>query len=197
MTRTIALLILLSTATTIYSKPFIVKLGPNLNSDIVDHKLGRLTYPSYEINFEYIVGKHFSASLGYNYAITKVKEIYYESANFESYTQWTDYNHAFIPEFRYYLKDFNEGVFLQCGLPFTHSVEKRSWSGINGQGSFIPAAYNTLTLFGGLGIIYHFNKNLGIEMNCNISPSADLLGEVDYGTSGFVKTGLRFLYTFD
>src|SRR4051812_24353153 len=109
-----------------------LKAGINLNSDIVNHKLGKLVYPSYEINYERGLGKHFSISLGYNYSLRSVSEENYESSYYPSYTEWNNYNHAIIPEGRYYFKSNKDGFFIQAGLPYTISIEQDKSNGLNG-----------------------------------------------------------------
>jgi hypothetical protein len=179
----------------IFSQSSLIKAGVNLNSDYVDHKIGKLVYPGFEVNYERILSKKISVSIGYNYAKRNYNAFipdYIMGAALRS--ENTD--HIIIPEFRYYLESTNEGFFIQTGLPYTVSIEtrvSRSPAGsIKSNGPWSQA----LSCFAGIGIKHSIKSHFGLEMTCNISPSANFLGDLDYGTSGFFKTGLRIYYAF-
>jgi len=198
MTRKILVVICMFVACRVSAQQSVIKGGINFNSDFVDHKLGRLSYPSYEFSFERTLGKKISLSLGYNFAVRD-----YTMSNPELFTfgyfwgnrRWTNFDHVLIPEFRYYAASNDKGLFFQFGLPLTYSIEKDYFYSPNG----IQNTYQhsiALSVFAGFGLKYPLSKNWGIEMSISISPSADLLGDVDYGTSGFIKSGVKLFYTF-
>jgi len=176
----------------------VLKIGSNLNTDFVGHKLGMMVYPSFEINYERILSRKFSLSLGYNYAVKDYGTQFYEApVSLYSFTyHWMDYVHTIIPEARYYFESSRDGVFIQAGLPFTYTVTKHSNLSMGGSENY-SEYLNALTCFVGLGLKHQFNPHWGVEFFINISPSADLLGEVDYGASGFFKSGIKMFYNFD
>jgi len=198
MTRKILIAVCLLSSIGAHAQLYTLKAGANYNADVVDHKLGKLSYPSYEINFERALGKKFSISLGYNFAIRDYKQapdLRFDRYSFSGNVEWKHYDHVFIPEVRYYLKSNTEGFFFQLGFPLTYSLEKDYFYSPTGITNYYTHS-SSLSVFGGIGIRYQLCSKVGVEMTMNISPSADLFGDVDYGTSGFIKSGIRFFYTF-
>ena len=169
-----------------------VKLGANYNAEIIAHKLGKINYPSMDISFERALGKKFSINGTYNYS----KLQYDLSSDFysSSHSGYNNYNHALILEGRFYLTSNTTGLFFQLGIPFTLSIEERFDSSPLFHGTDNRYTY-AISTFGGIGIKYPLSSRFGLEMNMSMSPSLNFLG-VDYGTSGFIKSGIKLFYTF-
>ena len=170
-----------------------LKAGVNLNSDKVD-------YPSWELSFERALGKKFSINGTYNYSqfhkdVNQEALISNNLGPIYGATGFTHYNHTLIIEGRYYLKSNTTGVFFQMGIPFTYYTEERFYTSPSGDGS-VKHNFFAICTIGGFGIKYPFTKNFGVEMSMNFSPSFNFL-DVDYGTSGFIKSGVKLFYSFD
>jgi hypothetical protein len=166
-----------------------IKAGINLNADKVD-------YASWEISFERLICKKYSFNLTYNYA-----QPHKEGNNFTGdptsfgTTGFTNFNHTIILEGRYYLKSNISGIFFQLGIPFTYSIEESFYTSPAGDGS-TKHDYLAICTIAGFGLKYPISNKFGVEMNMNISPSFNFL-DVDYGTSGFIKTGVKLYFTLD
>ena len=190
--------ILFSTAS--YSQKSTFKLGANLHSDIIEHKNGRLIYPGFEVNYEWQLSRKFSLNIGYNYSNRKLESAY-DWKTIILYAPYTNYlsemqhtrAHVFLPEIRYYLKSSEEGLFFQAGMPFTYEETHYERFSSVSEYTFVDS-YRSLTCIFGLGLKYKFNMHLGMELIGSISPSFNLLNHVDYGSAGFIKSGIKILY---
>lgn len=196
MKKLLTIIFMLISTANLFSQNSVIKAGVNFNADIAGHKLGKLNYPSYELNFERCLANKFSFNLGYNFAkrnYTVNNESYYQTfIAVKNQRSWIHLDHSIILSGRYYLMTNKQGLFFEFGIPFTYSIEKDYY---NGQ-KFYEHGLWAISTFAGAGIKYPFNSICGVEMNFNISPSFNFLG-VDYGTSGFIKSGLRFVWTLD
>ncbi len=194
------LFIVLSTVTN--AQVSAVKAGGNYNADFASHKLGKMNYPSWEISYERGLGKKFSINGSFNYA-RRTYDLYNgpyllaDGSLIYGAEGIIEYDQIFILEGRYYLKSNNSGIFFQMGIPFTYTTSVRSLNSTSNQYSYsLSSNYFAISTFGGLGIKYPLTLRFGIEMNMSISPSFNFL-DVDYGSSGFIKTGVKLFYSFD
>ena len=174
-----------------------LKVGANFNADIASHKLGKLNYPSWEVSFERAFSKKFSYNITYNYA-RRHYEIYneYNSTQYPGLYSgpkaFTIFDHAFILEARYYLKSTATGIYFHLGIPFTYSLEQRFATSPYGDNMRETSSFAISTI-GGFGIKYPLSQRFGVEMDVSISPSFNFL-DVDYGTSGFIKSGVKLFF---
>ncbi len=191
MKKTIVILFLLMFGMGTYAQLSTVKLGANNNADIVMHKLGKISYPSYEVSFERVLGKKFSMNASYNFS----KRQLILNTDINSVERgYNHYDHTLILEGRYYLTSNTSGVFFQMGIPISVSIEKSFISSPYKESSFSRYSY-AISTFGGIGIKYPLSSRFGLEMTMSISPSLNFLG-FDYGSSGFIKSGVKLFYTF-
>jgi len=182
------------------------KAGANYNADIVSHKLGKINYPSWEISYERGLCEKFSINGTYNYA----RRAYEESNNRYWFPDGTGngyivygsqgyilYDQHLIIEGRYYLKSNKSGIYFHLGIPFTYTISKWFVNTVTNQYSAKKYSDDfAISTIGGLGIKYPITERFGVEMNISLSPSLNFLN-VDYGTSGFIKSGVRLFVTLD
>jgi hypothetical protein len=205
MKKLLVVLFLLALTASAYAQSAF-KAGGNYNADIVSHKLGKISYPSWEISYERGLCKKFSINGTYNYARRAYEEnnnrywfpdgsaagsIVYGSQGYIKYDQ------TFIVEGRYYLKSNSSGIYFHLGIPFTYTISKWFVNTVTNQYSAKKYSDDfAISTIGGLGIKYPISQRFGIEMNMSLSPSLNFLN-IDYGTSGFIKSGVRFFVALD
>jgi hypothetical protein len=174
----------------------IIKTGANFNADVVPHKLGKINYPSFELSVERVMCTRFSLYATYNYAKRDYRNNSYTIDYSPFYTQiyhppYVNYDHTLILGNRFYFKNPMEGFYIQGGIPFTYYTETAHYP----EGNFSRSYFAISTMIGA-GLKYPLSKKLALEMNFDFSPSFNLL-DVDYGTSGFIKSGLKLNYIFN
>ena len=196
MKKTICLIAILSFASISYGqKKYAVKAGANYNAEIVDHKLGKINYPSYEAQIERMLGQHWSVSAGFNYSV-RIYNLIPDYVFFTGYNiKYINRDKALLLETRWYPQTNTKGFFINAGTSLISSSETRE-SMYNGEknSSAVPD-YLAMNIFAGIGLKYPICERVGVEMNMSITPSMDLI-ELDYGTAGFIKSGAKVFYTF-
>lgn len=108
------------------------------------------------------------------------------------YSRFRDIDYIVIPELRYYIFSNQTGPYAQFGIPviiFTQQRFDESGTYVTGQREFVA-----VNAFAGVGIKYPLTQKFGVEMNISVTPSFNFLGQ-DYGTGGFIKSGLKVYYT--
>jgi hypothetical protein len=199
MKNLVIIITFLLSSTFIQAQKSIVKAGAYFNADIADHKLGKINYPSLEASYELAFGNKFSLNLSYNYA-KREYESGYTGEGFQVFyynpKYFINYDQSIIIEGRYYIKSNSTGFFVQAGIPFTYTIEK-SYNKIPLPGESDHKVYSyAISTFGGIGVKCPFSDRFGVEINIAVHPSYNFL-DVDYGTSGFIKSGVKLFFALD
>lgn len=82
------------------------------------------------------------------------------------------------------------GLYFTAGIPVTYSTETRLPRIVNIYEDPVHHSHFTVTTIAGFGLKHPLSKRIDFEMNMNISPNINFV-DVDYGTSGFVKSGFK------
>ena len=167
------------------------KLGANYNADYTDHvKSAKISYPSFEMAFEKPLWRKWSGSIGFNHAVRNVQSLQEDGS--PGYSRFRDIDYIVIPEVRYYMLSKQTGPYAQFGIPVNIFTQQR----FDETGTYVTAQreFVAINAFAGVGIKYPFNEKFGMEMNISVTPSFDFLN-LDYGTAGFIKSGLKVYYT--
>src|SRR5688500_7071153 len=168
-----------------------IKLGANYNADFTDHvKSTRISYPSFEIAWEKPLWKKWSGSIGFNHAVRNVQTLQEDGS--PGYSRSRDIDYIVIPEARYYIFPDQTGPYAQFGIPviiFSQQRFDETGTYVTGQREFVA-----IDAFAGVGIKYSLTEKFGMEMNISVTPPFNFL-DLDYGTAGFIKSGLKVYYT--
>jgi hypothetical protein len=174
-----------------------LKVGASLVSDVVEHRLGKITYPFFEAGCELKLTSHVSFQISAGYAKreypARIEYPYGPTVPADQQYLWICHDAVLIPLVRYYTGLNSSGLFFHGGFPFAVTVERKYT--IKYTGTLIDEMnYFSMTTMIGTGYKHAFSKRCSGEAVFNYSPSFNFLGD-DRGTSGIIKGGLMFIYS--
>lgn len=177
-----------------HSQKLFFKNGLNVYSLLYSHKSGNISFPSWEVSCERMIGKRFSftGDLDFSKQNYLTPDHNWFGTVFGN-TRWQMQNYSIITGARYYpeMKE-NAGFFFQIGIPVTYTSEKDYYIYPSGTGVRRTDGFSITTLCG-FGVKHWTNSNVGVELSIGISPPLNFLPTYD-STSGYFRTGIMIFW---